>query len=56
MGYWVDENTYQYDSDEEMMNCLGIDPETMQGDYSEAYQHWYKKWEDVKNDLLLEDK
>ncbi|MFA7192378.1 MAG: hypothetical protein WC089_03725 [Candidatus Paceibacterota bacterium] len=44
MGHWIDENTYQYDDKKEMAAALGIDLETIEGDYAEAYQHMSKFW------------
>lgn len=52
MGYWIDENTFQFESEAEMALSLGIDIETIEGDYREAYQHMNKFW----NDLVIENK
>jgi len=35
MGFFIDENTFQFNDENEMMNALGIDPETIEGDYSD---------------------
>jgi len=44
MGYWVDENTYQFDDEKEMMADLGIDADTVKGDYAEAHHHISRFW------------
>jgi hypothetical protein len=45
MGYLIDDNIYQFEDEREMMSFLGLDPDTLQGDYAEAYHHTSKMWE-----------
>ena len=45
-----EELIYQFESEEEMMRALGIDPETKEGDYAEAYHHMQKIWNNVHID------
>ncbi len=40
----------QYESEKEFANALGIDLETKEGDYSEAYHHMSKIWDKVEID------
>jgi len=56
MGYWIDENTYQFESEEEMAKSLGIDLETIEGDYAEAFQHVSQSWKNAKIDQAFSDK
>ena len=56
MGYWIDENTYQFQDEREMMAALGIDPDTIEGDYAEAYQHQSQIWKSAKIDKEFSDK
>lgn len=44
MGYKIDENTYQFDDEREMLAALGLDIDTMEGDYREAYYHISRRW------------
>jgi hypothetical protein len=50
MGYWIDENTYQFEDEKEMMASLSLDPDTIEGDYAESYHHMSKFWEKVEMD------
>lgn len=50
MGYWIDKDTYQFDNEREMMIALGLDPDTMEGDYAESYHHMSKMWGNVTVD------
>jgi hypothetical protein len=50
MGYWIDENTYQFENEREMIASLGLDPDTIEGDYAEAFHHLSREWEKVKID------
>lgn len=56
MGHWIDKDTYQFNSEEEMMKSLGIDSETIQGDYAEAYQRESMRWKNAKIDKEFSDK
>ena len=47
MGYPIDENSYQYESAQELAISLGIDLDTIEGDYAEAYQHAHKFWDSI---------
>lgn len=50
MGFWIDDDTYQFVDVNEMAASLGIDLETAEGDYGESY-HWCNKiWEAVEID------
>ncbi len=44
----------QYESETEFAATLGIDLETIEGDYAEAYQHCTKFWDKAKIDVKLE--
>lgn len=50
MGYWIDENTYQYENEREMMAALGLDLDTIEGDYAEAFHHMSNHWERAEID------
>lgn len=50
MGEWLDDDTYQCDDEKEMMSLLGLDPETIEGDYAEAFHHMLKVWNAVDID------
>jgi hypothetical protein len=50
MGYWIDEDTFQFEDEREMMASLGLDPDTIEGDYAEAYHHMSKLWENLEVD------
>lgn len=39
MGYWVNEDTYQFEDERDLSEFLGINLDTMEGDYREALQH-----------------
>lgn len=54
MGYWVKENEYQCESESELMKLLGLDPETIKGDYAEAFHHMSKKWNQEIIDIRFE--
>lgn len=56
MGYWIDEDTYQFDDEKEMAASLGIDIETMEGDYAEAHHKCRKIWEAAEIDKRFIDK
>lgn len=56
MGYWIDENTYQFESEAEMAKSLGIDLETIEGDYNEAYHRESQRWNKMDIDQLFSDK
>jgi hypothetical protein len=45
MGFWLDEDTYQFSDLKEMAASLGIDLETMEADYAEAYHHLSRHWD-----------
>jgi hypothetical protein len=53
MGYWIDENTYQFEDEKEMAAALGIDLDTIEGDYAEAYHHMSKIWNTAEIDISL---
>jgi len=55
MGYWIDENTYQFENEREMMASLGLDPDTIEGDYAEAYHNIFKSWKKVELDKRFND-
>lgn len=55
MAHWIDENTYQFDSTEELICSLGLDPETIEGDYAEAFQHQHHFWNKVDIDKRFTD-
>jgi hypothetical protein len=55
MGYWIDEDSFQFDSEAEMAKSLGIDLETMEGDYAEAFHRESKRWANVKIDQEFTD-
>lgn len=55
MGYWIDEDTYQFDDEREMMGSLGLDPDTIEGDYNEAYHHMSKFWKQAEIDQRFND-
>lgn len=49
----IDENGdeyIQYESDEEFMKALGLDPETIEGDYAESFQRYHHTWDQAKLD------
>ena len=56
MGYWIDENTYQCDDKKELAAVLGIDLETIEGDYGEAYQHMNQFWKEANIDVIFDEK
>lgn len=47
MGYWINEDTYQFDDGKEMAASLGIDLQTIEGDYAEAWHHMNKWWTNI---------
>lgn len=51
---YPDENTYQFESEKEFAAFLGINLETIDGDYAEAYQHMSKYWDNVKVDKIFD--
>ena len=54
MGHWVnneDEEYYQFDDQREMAAHFGIDIDTMDGDYAEAFHYLTKYWNQVKVDV-----
>jgi hypothetical protein len=54
MGFWIDEDTYQFDDEKEMAANLGLDTETLEGDYAESY-HWCNKmWEQCEIDMRFD--
>jgi hypothetical protein len=55
MGYWIDDDTYQCHDKREMMGLLGLDPDTIQGDYAEAMHALQKEWNKVEIDVKFED-
>lgn len=55
MGYWIDEDNYQFEDEREMMACLGLDPDTIEGDYAEAYHHMSRQWEKTEIDIRLKN-
>lgn len=50
MGHWIDEDTYQFEDEREMMIALGLDPNTIEGDYAEAYHYMTKMWKKAEVD------
>ena len=50
MGYWVDADTYQYDDEREFMASIGLDPDTIEGDYAEGAHHMQKIWNRIPID------
>ena len=51
---YEDEFIQQFESKEEMMELLGIDPETIEGDYAEAYLHMQKIYNNVNIDVKFD--
>lgn len=51
MGYWIDKDTFQFDSMDEMIRSIGLDPETLEGDYAEAYHRMSSYWNQSEIDV-----
>ena len=50
MNEFDEEELYQFENERELMSFLGLDPDTIEGDYAEAYHHMNKFWEKAKID------
>lgn len=58
MEHFIDENTYQFESEKELSAFSGMDLDTIDGDYAEAYQHTIKFWNSIRDKKfnLLDEK
>ena len=56
MDHCINEDHSQFNSKEEIYKSLGLDPETIEGDYCEYFQRMHKMFQDAKIDMEFSKK
>jgi len=55
MGNRINVDTYQFGDEKEMAASLGIDLETIEGDYAEAYHRMSQLWKNQEVDHRFDE-
>lgn len=56
MAQWINEDIYQFEDERELITLLCLDPDTIEGDYAEAYHHMTRMWGKSEIDTRFIDK